>query len=130
MNKSILYLVTIFIINYSYAQEKIEKHYNYAKGNLKESGQINKGGLPKGEWKYYLENGTLDYIINWTTNCLKDFYTTGELKETHTFNPDTGARIGECITYYKNGKIKTKEIYDENGQLKNIEIFKEGLKQN
>ena len=56
MKKSILYLVTIFIINYSYAQEKIEKHYNYAKGNLKESGQIDKGCLPKGEWKYYLEN--------------------------------------------------------------------------
>ena len=31
---------------------------------------------------------------------------------------------------FKNGKIKTKGIYDENGQLKNIEIFKEGLKQN
>lgn len=115
MKKLLLFLVTIFFFNFTSAQEKIESYYNYAKGNIKESGEIDKNGFPTGEWKYYLENGTLEYCINWESNFIKKYYASGELKETGTFIPDTGIHIDEWITYYKNGKIKTKKIFDEDG---------------
>lgn len=122
MKKTILFLVTIFIFNYINAQEQKEYYYNYAKGNIKESGKIDKNGFPTGEWKYYLENGTLDYIINWETNFIKKYYITGELKQKGTFIPETGTHIGEWITYHKNGKIKTQELFDENGIKKHAGI--------
>ncbi len=122
MNKIILFLVTIFIFNYANAQELKETYYNYVTGNVKESGHIDKNGYPIGEWKYYLENGSLDYKINWETNYIKKYYATGELKEKGTFIPETGTHIGEWITYYKNGKIKTQRIYDENGIEKHNEV--------
>lgn len=115
MKKTILFLVTIFIFNYINAQEQKEYYYNYVKGNIKESGKIDKNGYPTGEWKYYLENGALDYIINWETNFIKKYYITGELKQKGIFISETGTHIGEWITYHKNGKIKTQEIFDENG---------------
>ena len=142
MKKTILFLVTTLIINYTNAQELKETYYNYVTGNIKESGYIDENGYPIGEWNYYLENGSLDYIINWTTKFTKEYYPTSELKETRTFNPDTGARIGEWTAYYKNGNIKAKGLYDENGKengefktyfengiLISAELFKEGVKQ-
>ena len=124
MKKTILFLITLLFISYTNAQEQKENYYNYAKANIKESGQIDKNGYPTGEWSYYLENGSLDYIINWETNFIKKYYNTGELKEKGTFIPETGVHIKEWITYYKNGKVKTKEIYNKYGTLKSSEIYK------
>lgn len=142
MKSTILFLAVLFFINYSNAQEHKENYYNYAKANLKETGEIDKNGFPTGEWSYYLESGSLDYIINWETNFIKKYYATGELKETGTFIPETGVHIKEWITYYKNGQVKATEIYNENGDkngkfksyfengtLKSAKIFKNGVKQ-
>lgn len=142
MKNSIILFATLFIINFVNGQETVKNYYNYGIGNIKDTGQLNKDGFPIGEWKYYLENGTLDYIINWDINLSKSFYTTGELKEKGTFIPDTGSHIGEWIAYYKNGKIKSIMMFDENGlkngecktyfengKVESVEIYKKGEKQ-
>lgn len=142
MKKAIIFLAAIAFINYTNAQELKETYYNYASTIVKESGYIDKNGNPTGEWNYYLENGSLNYIINWTTKFTKEYYITGELKETRTFNPDTGANTGEWIAYYNNGNIKAKGLYNkngekngefitylENGTLIRKELFKKGVKQ-
>lgn len=132
MKKALLIFITFLSINTINAQEKIEKYYNYAKGNIKEAGAIDKNGFPIGEWNYYLDSGALGYIINWETNFSKEFYETGELKVTRTFNPDTGASIGESITYFKNGKIELSGNYDNNGDKNGVfkTFFKNGTLKN
>lgn len=120
MKKTILLLVALFIVNHILAQEQIENYGNYAKGNIKETGKLDNNKLPIGEWKYYLESGILDYSINWDTNFFKKYYDTGELKESGTFIPETGTHINEWITYYKNGEIESRKIFDENGIEKTI----------
>lgn len=140
MKKTILLIVTIFTISYSIAQES-ESYYPVS-NTLKQSGQIDENGFAIGEWKYYLESGILEYNINYTTKISKKYYATGELKEKGTFNPDTGAHIGEWNTFYKNGNIKTKginnedgnkngkfSIYFENGSIDSCEIYLDGVKQ-
>jgi len=121
MKKTILLFVTLFLFNCTNAQEQKETYYNFAKGNIKESGEMDKNGYPIGVWKYHAENGVLNYVINWDTNFIKMYYPTGELKQKGTFIPDTGTHIGEWITYYKNGKIKTQEVLDEHGIIKQVE---------
>jgi antitoxin component YwqK of YwqJK toxin-antitoxin module len=117
MKKTFLFIATLLFISYSNAQEPVENYYNLAKGNAKEVGEMDKNGFPIGEWKYYLEDGTLDYSINWDTNFSTKYYSTSELKEKGTFIPDTGVHIGEWITYNRNGEIKAKINYDKNGNL-------------
>lgn len=117
MKKTFLFLVTIFIINTTSAQEQVKNYFNIAKATIKESGQIDKNKYPIGEWNYYLENGAIDYTIDWEINFLTKYYITGEIKETGTFIPNTGVHVGEWITYYKNGEINTKIMYDEKGDL-------------
>lgn len=142
MNKIFLFLVmTLIIVNYTNAQEYTDYH-NYASRNIKTSGQVDADGFGVGEWKHYSEKGDLEYIVNHTTKISKKYYVTGELKEQGTFNPDTGAHIGEWITYYRNGKIKVIGINDEDGEkngefksyfksgtLKSVIRYKNGIKQ-
>ncbi|MFK5890510.1 MAG: hypothetical protein QM486_07250 [Flavobacteriaceae bacterium] len=140
MKKAILFLVAILSISYSNAQEQ-KKNYHF-NGILESSGQIDENNFPIGEWKYYSKEGDLNYELNHTTNYSKEYYTTGKLKAEGTFNPLTGVHIKKWITYYKNGQIKTKGVFDENGEkngkfktyfkngtLDNIAIYKEGVKQ-
>lgn len=142
MKNTILFLAMLLFINFTNAQEQKESYYNYAKANLEETGKIDKNGFPTGEWSYYLESGSLDYIINWETNYIKKYYVTGELKEKGTFIPETGVHIKEWVTYYKNGQVKEIVLYNENGDkngefksyfengtLKSVEVFKNGVSQ-
>jgi len=113
--KSLLILLTLlFFINYSYAQEQ---KTNYLPNNtfVKEDGKLDENGYPIGIWKYYLENGSLEYQIDWETNYITKYYLTGEIKEEGTFIPETGVHINKWITYFKNGSINTIEIFDKNG---------------
>jgi len=141
MKKAILSLLALIIFTYSYAQEQKEVYYSFAKGNLKETGQVDKNGLAVGDWKFYHEDGAINYIINFTTNYTKSFYTTGELKETYNFNPLTGDYVSDWTSYYKNGTISAIGKYNkqgqkngvfktylENGTLKNTETYKEGVR--
>lgn len=110
------------------------------KNRLKTTGQVDKNGFSVGEWKHYLENGVLEYITNFSSNVSKKYYATGELKEIGKFNSDSGAHIGEWITYYKNGTIKTLGVnnddgekngvyktYFENGSLESATNYKNGI---
>lgn len=141
MKKTLLFLVITLIFNYSNAQKLVEK-YNYASGKTTETGKVDKNGFPIGEWQYKLDNGALDYTINWEQNSIKKYFESGELKETGTFIPETGVSIGKWISYYKNGTIKTIKTYDangvkngefkhylKNGTLKTIETYNKGIKQ-
>ena len=128
MKNTILFLVVLFFINYTNAQEQKENYYNYAEASIKEIGEIDKNGFPIGEWSYYLESGSLDYIINWETNYIKKYYGTGELKEKGTFIPETGVHIKEWVWYYKNGTVKATNIYNENGEFKTF--FENGILKN
>jgi len=141
MKKAIFIILAVLVVTYSYAQEQKETYYSFAKGNIKESGQVDKSGHAVGEWKFYLEDGTLEYIINFTTNYTKSFYETGELKETYNFNPLTGAYISDWTSYYKNGAISAVGKYNndgkkngvfktylKNGTLKYTETYREGVK--
>jgi len=118
MTKRIIVLIMFFGISYIQAQEL---NYYYPNSTvIKESGKVDAGGFPKGIWKYFSENGTLDYEINWGTNYIKKYYTTGELKETGTFIPETGVYIGKWITYNKNGQVKSKKIFNSTGKEINL----------
>ncbi|MFK5982438.1 MAG: hypothetical protein QM499_05955 [Flavobacteriaceae bacterium] len=113
--KNIFLLVTILLItNFANAQEQKTDYYPNSTV-LKEIGKLDKNGYPIGEWKYYLKEGVLDYKINWETNYIKKYYTTGVLKEEGTFIPGTGVHIGEWITYKEDGKIEAQKVFDENG---------------
>lgn len=107
-------VVMIFIVNYTTAQEQKDTYYPNSV-LLKETGKLDANGYPTGEWKYYQENGNIDYIIDWETNYIKSYFPEGGLKEEGTFIPETGVHIGKWITYNKNGKIETEKTFDENG---------------
>ncbi len=118
MKNIIILLIVIFTTNIK-AQELV-KHYYSVSTIIKDTGSLDKNGLPIGTWKYYTKNTTLDYEINWDINFIKMYYTTGELKEEGTFIPETSVHIKQWITYCKDGKIDDKIVYDENGvALKN-----------
>ncbi len=114
MIRLIILFPILFVFNNTKAQE-LKKSYYPNSTILKDTGKLDPNNYPIGEWKYYRVNGNLDYVINWDTNYIKKFYTTGELKEEGTFIPDTGVHIGKWITYYKNGKVKTQETFDTSG---------------
>ena len=114
MNKIVILLVMMFVINYANAQETKNSYYPNST-ILKETGKLDNNNYPTGEWKYYLETGNLDYVINWETNYIKKYYATGGIKEEGTFIPKTGVHIGKWIIYYKNGEVKTQETFDKNG---------------
>jgi hypothetical protein len=114
MKKIIIGLVMMFTINFINVQEQKISYYPNST-NIKDTGKIDKNNYPFGIWKYYLITGSVDYIINWKTNYIKQYYATGELKEEGTFMPETGVHIKKWATYSKNGKIKTQEVFDENG---------------
>lgn len=142
MKKTMLMLGALLIMTGTNAQQLKETYYNFGVGNKKEVGYVDRDGFPTGVWKYFAENGSLDYSINWDTNFSKEYYPTGQLKETRHFNPDIGVRVGEWIRYYKNGNMEIKGIFNEKGEkngsfesyyddgsLDSIEVFKDGVKQ-
>lgn len=122
MKRILILIAMLSILNYTYGQEQNEYFFP---NSIKETGTLDENGYPIGVWKYYKDNGSLEYIINWETNFIKMYYNTGALKEKGTFIPETGVHIGEWITYYKNGDIKTQEVFDEDGVKIKKEVQKE-----
>jgi len=117
--KILLLIPALFIGFYLRAQELKEhiEYYDYVSVNasgeskIKMISNVDKNGFVVGEAKHYLEDGTLKFIINHTSNISKEFYHSGELKKVGAFNPDTGEHLGEWITYNKKGKIIVKENF-------------------
>lgn len=106
-------LSTLFVITIIQAQkpQKITELYDYVSINkngeskIKMQGEIDNNGFVIGEWKHFLKDGTLKYIIDHDNNISREFYKTGELKSIGSFNPDTGEHLGVWITYNRKGEI-------------------------
>jgi len=112
MLKYIIFIIAILSINFALAQEQKEvtNYYNLVDVNkgtakIKSIGKIDENGFSIGKWKFFLENGDLEYIIDFTLNVSEKYYSSGKLKEKGEFNPDTGKHIGKWIYYNKDGTI-------------------------
>lgn len=114
MNKIITLIVFSFIVSNGIAQQQNNSNYPNSL-TLKEAGNLDDYGYPVGQWKYFREDGNLEYTIDWDANYTRTYHKNGVLKEEGTFIPETGVHIGTWITYDQNGKIISEKTYDENG---------------
>lgn len=102
--------MTCVIIMKLYTKDTIENDYAILKGYYK-SGQL------KSEQKIFYKNKVGQFI----GGRIKEWYDNGQLRRNY-FYKTTLNLDGEVLTYFKNGKLKRKDLYID-GQLKEGHLY-------